>query len=74
MVACPWRYQFLSDSVNQATTDDVANMLGTPNLTHRLDSGEEVSTYRYNSMNGCVEYIVKFDSGKILRDWNWHRC
>ncbi len=74
MVGCSWRTRFLSDSINRATADDVASNLGAPALTHRLDSGEEVWTYRYNSVNGCVEYIVKFDSGKILRDWDRHGC
>jgi len=74
MVGCPWRAQFLSDSINRATADDVVSKLGVPTLTHRLDSGGEVWTYRLNSVDGCVEYIVKFDSGRILRDWNRHGC
>jgi len=72
--ACAWRREFLSESVNRATADDVASKMGAPTHTHRLDSGGEVWTYRLNSVDGCVEYIVKFDTGKILRDWARHGC
>ena len=73
LVGCtPWRSQFLGESVNRATASDVASKLGTPAFTHRLDTGEEVWTYRYDSVNDCIEYIVRFDSGKILRDWSQH--
>jgi hypothetical protein len=71
LVGCtPWRSQFLGESINRATASDVASKLGTPAFTHRLDTGEEVWTYRYDSVNDCIEYIVRFDSGKILRDWS----
>ena len=71
MVGCtPWRDQFLGESVNRATANDVASKLGAPAFTQRLDTGEEVWTYRYDSVNDCIEYIVRFDSGKILRDWS----
>ena len=71
LVGCtPWRAQFLGESVNRATANDVASKLGAPAFTHRLGTGEEVWTYRYNSVNDCIEYIVRFDSGKILRDWS----
>ena len=73
LVGCtPWHSQFLGESVNRATANDVASKLGAPTFTHRLDTGEEVWTYRYDSVNDCIEYIVRFDSGKILRDWSRH--
>ena len=74
LVGCPWRAEYLRDSVNRATADEVSAKMGAPALVRGLDSGGEVWTYRYNSRDGCVEYIVKFDGGKILRDWSRHGC
>ena len=85
--ACtPWRAKYCADAVNNATQDDVVKRLGPPTVTHKLDSGESVWQYRYydssvigsggNVVGGtdCIEYILTFDSQRVLRNWIRQRC
>ena len=82
----PWRAEYFSKVVNTAIQDDVAKRLGPPTATHKLDSGESVWQYRYygssvvgtggNVVGGtdCTEYILTFDSQRVLRNWIRQQC
>jgi hypothetical protein len=76
LTACtPWRMDYLRGAVNQATQDDITTRLGPPQAARELANGETV--WRYESYQGdllCLEYILRFDQAKVLRDWARQRC
>jgi hypothetical protein len=76
LTACtPWRMDYLRDAVNEATQDDITTRLGPPQAARELATGETV--WRYESYQGdllCLEYILRFDQAKVLRDWIRQRC
>jgi len=87
LVACtPWRTEYLQESLNVATEDQVTQRLGPPLSERRLKSGGTVWVYRYtgSSVSGsdgnvsgsswCREYILTFDPGEVLRDWIRQKC
>lgn len=76
LTACtPGRIAYLRDAVNQATQDDITARLGPPQAARELATGETV--WRYESYQGdllCLEYVLRFDQAKILRQWTRQRC
>jgi hypothetical protein len=76
LTACtPWRIEYLRDAVNQATQDEITIRLGPPQAARELANGETV--WRYESYQGdllCLEYILRFDQSKILRQWTRQGC
>lgn len=76
LTACtPWRIEYLRGAVNQATQDEITTQLGPPQAARELATGETV--WRYESYQGdllCLEYILRFDRAKVLRDWTRQRC
>ncbi|HEX2277046.1 MAG TPA: hypothetical protein VHN13_07925 [Candidatus Tectomicrobia bacterium] len=76
LTACtPWRIAYLRDAVNQATQDEVTLRLGPPQAARELETGETV--WRYESYQGdllCLEYVLRFDQAKVLRQWVRQRC
>jgi hypothetical protein len=76
LTACtPWRMDYLREAVNEATQDDITTRLGPPQAARELATGETV--WRYESYQGdllCLEYILRFDQAKVLRDWIRQRC
>jgi hypothetical protein len=76
LTACtPWRIEYLRDSVNRATQDEITAQLGPPQAARALTTGETV--WRYESYQGdllCLEYILRFDQAGILRQWTRQGC
>lgn len=76
LTACtPWRITYLREAVNQATQDEITTRLGPPQAAKELTNGETV--WRYESYQGdllCLEYILRFDQAKILRQWTRQSC
>ena len=72
VTACtPWRKAYLESVKGQATQDEITQKLGPPRITRTLDSGGQVWLYRYEGVDqygsDCTEYILTFDTSKILR-------
>jgi hypothetical protein len=76
LTACaPWRVEYLHEAVNRATQDEITTQLGPPQAARELTTGETV--WRYQSYQGdllCLEYILRFDQAKILRQWTRQSC
>jgi hypothetical protein len=76
LTACtPWRMEYLREAVNQATHDEITTKLGPPQAARELANGETV--WRYQSYQGdllCLEYILRFDQAKMLRQWTRQSC
>jgi hypothetical protein len=74
----PWRAAYLAEEVGHASQDDVAKRLGPPMSERSQSSGETIWLYRYmradEGTTACAEYILTFDTGKVLRSWNRQRC
>ena len=83
LVSCtPWRAKYLQDVKGQANQDEVTMKLGPPTGERGLSNGDAVWIYRYTGAavgesgggTWCMEYLLRFDSKKILRDWNRQKC
>ena len=87
LTACtPWRNTYLAKSKDHAKKDEVTKRMGPPHFTRALDAGGEVWTYQYRSMSisgrsksisgqsYCIEYILRFDEKRILREWRGQGC
>ncbi len=75
LVSCaPQRADYLKGAVNQATQDDVTKRLGPPQITRELTDGSAVWRYRGGLGLACLEYILIFDQGRILREWRKQDC
>ena len=87
LVACtPWRAQYFAESLNKATQDDIVGRVGPPTTTHGLSNGGTVWQYRYydssvvgsrgNIVGGtdCIEYILTFDTARVLKNWVRQGC
>jgi hypothetical protein len=76
LTACaPWRMEYLRQAVDRATQDEITTKFGPPQAARELTTGETV--WRYESYQGdllCLEYILRFDQAKILRQWIRQRC
>mgnify|MGYP003417069835 CR=1 FL=1 len=78
----PWRAEFLEDVKGKANQDAVVMRLGPPTSEKVLSTGDAVWIYRYTGAavgqsgggTWCKEYLLKFDSQKVLRDWNRQNC
>jgi hypothetical protein len=71
----PWRMEYLREAVNRATEDEITTRLGPPQAVRELTTGETV--WRYQSYQGdllCLEYILRFDQARILRQWTRQSC
>jgi hypothetical protein len=71
----PWRMAYLRDAVDHATQDEITTRLGPPLAARELTTGETV--WRYQSYQGdllCLEYILRFDQAKVLRQWTRQGC
>ena len=66
--ACTWRAEYLEEVKGRANQDDIAQRLGAPTNTHKLNKGGEVWTYEV-CRGGCVYYVLTFDEQQILRNW-----
>ena len=77
-ILTPWRVNYLTEATGHATQDDVAQSLGPPHLTQTLDSGQIVWLYKYPGAIGgdsyCRQYILTFDTQRILRSWVRQNC
>ena len=69
--ACTWRAEYLEEVKGRANQDDIAQRLGAPTNTHKLNKGGEVWTYEVCSAGGtgCVYYVLTFDEQQTLRNW-----
>jgi hypothetical protein len=76
LTACtPWRMAYLRDAVDHATPDEITMRFGPPLAARELTTGETV--WRYQSYQGdllCLEYILRFDQAKVLRQWTRQGC
>ena len=78
----PWRAKYLADVKGQANQDAVTIKLGPPTGERVLSNGDAVWIYRYTGAavgesgggTWCMEYLLRFDSQKILREWNRQNC
>jgi len=66
-----WRAEYLEEVKGRANQDDIAQRLGAPTNTHKLNKGGEVWTYEVCSAGGtgCVYYVLTFDEQQTLRNW-----
>jgi hypothetical protein len=76
--AASWRMEYLKEGLGRVSQDDVALRMGPPLSTDALSTGEAVWLYQYTSADvhqtWCHEYVLKFDTQKILRDWTREEC
>lgn len=78
----PWRSDYLDEVKGRANQDAVTMKLGPPMGERVLSNGDAVWIYRYNGADAgpsggstwCREYVLIFDSSRILRDWNRQKC
>jgi hypothetical protein len=78
----PWRTQYLEEVTGLATQDEVTMRLGPPTGERTLSNSDLIWMYRYTGAdvgpNGgstwCREYILRFDTKRILRGWNRQKC
>ncbi len=81
-IPTPWRAKYLADVKGQANQDAVTIKLGPPTGERVLSNGDAVWIYRYTGAavgesgggTWCMEYLLRFDSQKILREWNRQNC
>ena len=73
--------QYLANVVEQADADQVTLQMGPPEqVKPRSDGGEEwrysdyQPTYPTKDPGLCTEYILHFDSNRVLRDWKRKDC
>ena len=73
--------QYLANVVEQADADQVTLQMGPPEqVIQRKDGGEEwrykdyQPTYPTKDPGLCTEYILRFDSNRVLRDWKRKDC
>lgn len=73
--------QYLANVVEQADADQVTMQMGPPDeVIKRSDGGEEwryrdyQPTYPTKDPGLCSEYVLRFDSNKVLRDWKRTDC
>jgi len=66
-----WQAEYLEEVKGRANQDDIAQRLGAPTNTHKLNKGGEVWTYEVCSAGGtgCVYYVLTFDEQQTLRNW-----
>jgi hypothetical protein len=72
---------YLANVVEQADANQVTQQMGPPDhVKKRSDGGEEwryrdyQPTYPTKEPGLCTEYILRFDSNKVLRDWKRKDC
>ena len=77
----PWRAEYLEQVTGGANQDEVAQRLGAPTNTHKLNKGGEVWTYQLCGgsvvgtqsgvvgSSGCTYYVLTFDEQGVLRNW-----
>ena len=78
----PWRVEYLEEVTGRATQDEITLKLGPPMAERTLSTSETVWLYRYSGASvdqygggtWCREYILKFDTQKILKEWNRQKC
>lgn len=78
----PWRSEYLEKVTGRATQDEITLKLGPPMAERTLSTGESVWLYRYTGADvgqygggtWCREYVLKFDTQKILRQWDRQKC
>lgn len=84
----PSQWSYLGESTDQATQEEVQDRLGAPFQTESLEDEGSLWTYRYEvkgswltgrrgDMVGgapCIEYLLTFDSKKVLRYWTRQLC
>jgi hypothetical protein len=68
------REHYFRRHVNRASQDAVAQRLGPPHRAQELTAGGAVWSYEYRDRSDCTVYILRFDLGKVLRDWNERPC
>jgi len=73
-----WRMEYLEEGVGRVTQDEVALKMGPPTSAQSVSTGEAIWLYHYTSADvhqtWCHEYVLQFDSQKILRQWKRDRC
>lgn len=77
-----WRAEYLGEAMGRANQDAVIMKLGPPMGERMLTNGDAVWVYRYTGASvgqsgggtWCQEYVLRFDSQKILREWNRQKC
>lgn len=82
MSCTSWRAEYLEEVKGRANQDAVTIKLGPPMGERTLSNGDAVWIYRYSGAavgesgggTWCKEYLLRFDSKKILRDWNRQKC
>ncbi len=84
LLSCGPRFikdQYLANVVEQADADQVTLQMGPPDeVKKRGDGGAEwryrdyQPTYPTKDPGLCTEYILRFDSNKVLRDWKRIDC
>jgi hypothetical protein len=71
----PWWMEYLRQAVDRATEDEITTRLGPPQAVRELATAETV--WRYQSYQGdllCLEYILRVDQARILRQWTRQSC
>ena len=73
--------QYLANVVEQADADQVTLQMGPPEeVKKQSDGGEEwryrdyQPTFPTKDPGICTEYLLRFDSNKVLRDWKRKDC
>jgi hypothetical protein len=89
LVGCstPWRMDYLTKANNHANQDEILIRLGPPDRKDTLSDGRDIWLYRYGGSivsidpytgsvygDSCTQYILTFDTDKILRHWVQQNC
>lgn len=88
LAAClPWQWDYLGEVTGRATQKDVKERFGAPLQTKALENEGSLWVYRYEvrsslvGMRGdmvagspCIEYLLTFDSRKVLVYWTRQPC
>ncbi|MEK7267943.1 MAG: hypothetical protein AAB093_00930 [Nitrospirota bacterium] len=75
---------YLEQATDRATQEEVLQEFGEPVEQRTLDDGITELTFRYSGVSmammmdvtdvWCVEYVLTFDTDKILRNWVRQDC
>lgn len=84
----PSQWSYLGEATGRATQADVKERFGEPLQTKGLENEGSLWVYRYEVKDGwlmgmrgdmmggasCIEYLLTFDSQKVLRYWTRQPC
>ncbi len=71
----PYRVEYLEDSLEQATQEELITKFGYPQRLKRTKQGGQVWEYDFQGKETeCASYIIMFDQQEKIQQWNRLDC